>query len=180
MMRPWLVCVALAVMPAIAAASELDALGADDAAEVERAVAQISARDGDPDVLFAAARACEDRLHDPARAAAIYARIVRDHASARVSVPAARRLAALRDVLGAHGEAADHAAALARLIAHADDQPARDVYRQAVVLSTIEWPGAPAATLWLADWLRRNERCPLARVHAARVVAKWPASRDAT
>jgi hypothetical protein len=155
----------------VARANELDALGADDVHEVDRAVTAIGDR-ADPDLLFAAARACEDRLLDPGRAAAIYQRIVAEFATARVSIPAARRLAALRAVLGAHDEAADRAAALAQLVAHADAQPATDVYRRAVILSATAWPGAPAATLWLADWLRRSERCPLARVHYARVIAR--------
>jgi hypothetical protein len=180
-MRAAIVALSIVVLGvAPARAGELDALGAEDVREVDRAVSAISVAPAvSPDVLFAAARACEDRLLDPGRAAAIYARIVRDHPDARVSVAAARRLAALREVLGAHDEAAVPAAALAHLIAQADDRPAVEVYARAVALSVAPWPGAPAATRWLADWLRRAERCPLARVHYARVIARWPGTAEA-
>src|SRR5688572_6520563 len=50
------------------------------------------------DVLFAAGRACEDRLHDPARALAIYERIVRDAPDAGISIAAGRRAEQLRGV----------------------------------------------------------------------------------
>ncbi|HEX4418448.1 MAG TPA: hypothetical protein VH165_11140, partial [Kofleriaceae bacterium] len=117
----------------------IDALGAADLRDVERAVTAITrtpARQANPDVLFAAARACEDKLLDPARAAAIYARITTDHPMARVATAAARRLDALRALLGDHGEAAGPAAELAQLVAHADDQPAAAVLATATRLTT--------------------------------------------
>jgi hypothetical protein len=159
-----------------------EALGAADPRDVDRAVAAITARpssQSDPDVLFAAARACEDKLHDPGRAAAIYARVVADHPSARVANAAARRLDALRPLIGDRGQSADRAAQLAQLIAHADARPADDVLGQASSLSAARWPGAPAAALWLADWLRRSERRVEAQAHYARVVARWPGSPEA-
>ncbi|HEY0986530.1 MAG TPA: hypothetical protein VGD80_05725, partial [Kofleriaceae bacterium] len=136
----------------------IDALGASDAAQVERAVAaieRVAAPDGDPDALFAAARACEDRLLDPGRAAAIYERIVGEHGAARVAAMAARRSAALRELIGPHGESAAQAAELARLIATADALPAEAVIERGEELAAAAWPGAPAAGLWLAEWLRR-------------------------
>ena len=160
-----------------ASAATTTALGADDVHDVERAIAAITrlpARDSDPDVLFAAARACEDRLLDPARAAAIYERIVADHPGARVAAAAARRIAALRALVGASGEAAAHAAELAQLVAGADAEPPAAVIRRGEVLSAAAWPGAPTAALWLADWLRRSGRLLEAQAHYAVVEARWP------
>jgi hypothetical protein len=169
----------LALAAAPARAGELDALGADDVHEVARAVDAITAQPASPDLLFAAGRACEDKLLDPARAAAIYARVVADHPSARVATAAAHRLAALRPLLGADNAAARPAAALAQLIAHADALPASAVYQQAVALAATDGPDAPAAALWLADWLRRSERTLEARAHYARVIARWPHAHEA-
>jgi hypothetical protein len=155
----------------------IDALGAEDVHDVERAVAAITRlppRASDPDVLFAAARACEDKLLDPARAAAIYERIVADHPGARAASAAARRIAALRALVGAGGEAAAPAAELARLAARADAQPPAAVLAQGEWLAGAAWPGAPDAALWLADWLRRSGRLVEAQAHYAVVMARWP------
>src|ERR1043166_287029 len=80
----------------------LEALGSEDRGRVERAVASLEETappggDLDPDVAFAAARACEDRLDAPARALALYRRITVEHPSARVATAAERRAAALRE-----------------------------------------------------------------------------------
>lgn len=187
----WIVLVVAAAPPARAApstsaistsAESSDALGAADVAQVARAVAALEARpraETDPDLLFAAARACEDKLFDPAHAARIYRRLVADHPSARVSAAAGRRLADLHDVLGERAESADRAAALAQLIAHADAAPPATVYQRAAVLTQAAWPGAPTATRWLADWLRRSDRPLEAIAHYLRVVERWPASSEA-
>jgi len=160
----------------------LDALGADAPREVERAVAAIvqqPAAQADPDALFAAARACEDKLLDPGRAVAIYERIVADHPSARVATAAARRIAVLRAQLGSHGEGATPAAEFAQLVAHADQRPAAAVIGDAERLAAAAWPGAPAAALWLADWLRRSGRLAEAQAHYATVTARWPQTPEA-
>jgi hypothetical protein len=128
----------------------------------------------DADILFAAGRACEDKLLDPARAAAIYERIVAAHPGARVATAAARRIAALRALVGSSGEAAAYAAELAQLVAHADAQAPAAVLQRGEQLSAAAWPGAAAATLWLADWLRRSGRLAEAQAHYAVVVARWP------
>ncbi|HET7501581.1 MAG TPA: tetratricopeptide repeat protein [Kofleriaceae bacterium] len=163
----------------------LTALGADELHEVERAVATIAAApaaQADPDVLFAAGRACEDKLLDPARAIAIYQRIVAEHPAARVAAAASRRIAALSELIGPPGHpghSAGHAAALAQLVAHADAEPAWAVLARGEQLAGAAWPGAPAAALWLADWLRRSGRLVEAQAHYARVVARWPESPQA-
>jgi hypothetical protein len=160
----------------------LDALGAEDVRQVERAVAAIArlpARLSDPDVLFSAARACEDKLLDPGRAVALYERILADHPTARVATAAARRVAVLRALVGPHGASAAYAAELAQLIARADRQPAADVRRRAEHLAAAAWPGAPAAALWLADWLRRSGQLADAQAHYAAVATRWPEAPEA-
>jgi hypothetical protein len=161
-------------------AALLDALSSDDRGRIERAVAAVAAPgDADPDVLFAAARACEDKLDDPGRAVALYDRITGEHPSARVATAAARRAAALRTLIGPHGETAALARELAQLIAHADAEPAGDVIRRGDQLAGAAWPGAPRAALWLADWLRRSGRFADAGARYAAIAARWPAAPEA-
>jgi len=162
--------------------ARFDALGADDPREVERAVAaivELPAPQADPDALFAAARACEDKLLDPGQAAAIYERIVADHPTARVATAAARRIAVLRALIGPHGESAAAATELARLVAGANHRPAAEVIRDAERLAADTWPGAPATALWLAYWLRRSGRLAEAQAHYATVTARWPQAPEA-
>ena len=165
---------------ATARAAVLDALSSADRDRIERAVAAVAAPgDADPDVLFAAARACEDKLGDPGRAVALYDRIAGEHPSARVAAAAARRAAALRALIGPHGETAALAGELAQLIAHADAEPAADVIRRGDQLAGTAWPGAPRAALWLADWLRRSGRLAEAAVRYAAIASRWPAAPEA-
>ena len=156
----------------------LDALGSGDVHDVEHAVAAIQqqpASAADPDVLFEAGRACEDRLLDRGRAVALSDRIATEHPNARIASAAARRAAVLREQIGPHGETAALAVELAQLIARADTQPVDVVIQRAERLATTTWPGAPAAALWLADWLRRSGRLAEAQAHYADIVARWPA-----
>jgi hypothetical protein len=157
-------------------------LGSGDVREIERAVgalAQASPEHADPDALFAAARACEDKLLDPARALAIYERIIADHPDARAAVAAARRAAPLRALVGPHGETAAHAAELAQLIARADADPPATVVQRAEQLASSDWHGAPAAALWLAGWLRRSGRLAEAQARYAGIIARWPGRPEA-
>jgi hypothetical protein len=161
-------------------AAVLDALSSEDRGRIEAAVAAVAAPgDADPDVLFAAARACEDKLDDPGRAVALYDRITGEHPSARVAAAAARRAAALRALIGPHGETSALAGELAQLIAHADAEPVADVIRRGDRLADAAWPGAPRGALWLADWLRRSGRLAEARARYAAIVARWPAAPEA-
>lgn len=161
-----------------APAAILEELASSDAARVEQAVAA-SLRQADPDVLYVAARACETKLLDPARAVAIYERIVAEFPAARVAAAAARRAAELREQIGAHGEHAALAADLARLIARGDTEPADAVIQRGERLAAADWPGAPSAALWLADWLRRSERFDAAQARYATVMARWPETPQA-
>lgn len=160
----------------------LDALGTDDLHDLERtvtAILQLPASSSDPDVLFAAGRACEDKLLDPGRAALLYDRVVAEHPTARVAIVATRHAAALRAQIGPHGETAALAAELAQLIARADAQPADAVQNRAERLAAAAWPGAPAAALWLAEWLRRSGKLADAQAHYAVVAARWPQAPEA-
>src|SRR6187200_2623583 len=97
----------------------LAGLETDDPTALANAVAAIERAPSTPelaDVRFAAGRACEDRLHDPARALAIYERIVRETPDAGISIAAGRRIEQLRGV----NEHAREAAELAQLVAAAD------------------------------------------------------------
>jgi len=85
----------------------------------------------------------------------------------------------LRALIGPNGESAASAAELARLVAHADRQPAAEVIRDAERLAGAAWSGAPAAALWLADWLRRSGRLAEAQAHYATVTVRWPQAPEA-
>lgn len=97
------------------------------------------------DVLFAAGRACEDRLLDPARALHLYERIVRELPDASVAIAASRRIEKLRDVRGQEAEAR----AFALVVANADAWPAPVIVARTSSLAH----AVPSATPWLADWL---------------------------
>ncbi len=165
----------------VAAADALvDRLATDDPHALGVAIAAIEHAPTTPDLadeLFAAGRACEDRLLDPPRALAIYQRIVRDLPDSSAAIAAGRRIAALRELIGAVGT--PEAIAYARLIADAYQLAPDDVIRRADVLATAAWPGAPVVALWLAEWLRRAGRFDDAQTRYAHVIATWPTSPQA-
>ena len=151
----------------------LRGLDTDDPKAISEAIAAIERTSSSremADVLFAAGRACEDRLYDPARALALYERILRDTPDAGVSIAAGRRAAMLR---GAKGHARE-AAQLAQLIATADATAPAEVERLASELAAAAWPGAVDAALFLADWLCRTGRQPEAQVRYAKLIADSP------
>lgn len=164
----WLL--ALAANASADTASLLRGLDTDDPAALSEAVAAIERAPVTPelgDVLFAAGRATEDRLHDPARALAIYERIVRELPDAGVSFAAGRRAAQLRSARGHAREAGE----LAQLMATADSLAPDEVERRAVALATASWPGALDAALFHADWLCRTKRFDEADARYAALVA---------
>ncbi len=126
------------------------------------------------DVLFAAGRACEDRLYDPARALALYERILRDTPDAGVSIAAGRRAVMLRG----SKEHAREAAQLAELIATADATAPAEIERQANELAAARWPGAVDAALFLADWLCRTGRYRDAQVRYTKLIADSPDAKQ--
>jgi hypothetical protein len=166
----------VAILVANAAASPIDDLGADDP---RPAIAAIERGPADADALFAAARACEDRLHDPARAAALYERIVHELPDARLAIPAGRRAEQLREQLGVHGEFAQQASALAELIATAGSASEDVITASADSLAHDAWPGAPDAELWLAEWLRGRGSYEAAQARYTDLARRWPGSPQA-
>ena len=151
-----------------------DGLATDDPKALAAAVSAIEAAPPEPDALFGAARACEDRLLDPSRALAIYERILRELPEARVAQVAERRAAALRAEVGAHGEHAGDAASFAQLVAAADSLPAAELTARGDALGAKAWPGAADAVLFVADVLRRRGEYALAQVRYAEMAARFP------
>ncbi|MBS1123093.1 MAG: hypothetical protein H6Q90_5321 [Deltaproteobacteria bacterium] len=181
-----LVALALVLAASIAYADEapldglvlVEPLGSSDRRAVEAAVDAIEhapAQTTDlADALFAAARTCEDTLVDPARALALYDRIVRELPGARVWSAARRRASVLRAQLGSGGQHARDAMALAQLVAGANELAPDELVRRADELANAAWPGAPDAALWLAEWLRRTGRLDEAQARYAAVTTRWP------
>jgi tetratricopeptide (TPR) repeat protein len=160
-----------------------DALITDDPQRIAAAVEEIERAPANTpelaDTLFAAARACEDTLADPARALRLYDRILAEQPDARVAAAAARRAQILRAQVGTREEHAREAADFARLVAAAERLDPGEVVRRGDALVAAEWPGAPEAALWLADWLRRHERLDEAAARFDAVLARWPDSAHA-
>ena len=181
MPRAWAIALVCLLAWRIALADEatlLAGLETDDPVALASAIRTIEEAPTTPalaDVLFAAGRACEDRLHDPARALALYERIVRELPDAGISIAAARRIELLA---GARGHAHE-AAELAALTAGADRLPVDEVVRRADALIAAPWPGAADAALWLADWRCRTAHFADAQARYARVIERWPAGDQA-
>jgi tetratricopeptide (TPR) repeat protein len=161
----------------------IDALATEDPRALGDAVSAIERAPTTPelaDALFAAGRATEDRLLDPARALAIYERILRELPDERVATAAQRRAERLRGEVGPRGEHARYAAELAQVIADADERPPEQIIARARALAEAPWPRAPDAALWLGDYFRRHRRFDEARAEYAAVVARWPGTDYAT
>jgi hypothetical protein len=173
-------CIVIALITAAAAdpAALLRGLDTDDPAALSAAIATIERAPAEPglaDVLFAAGRACEDRLYDPARALALYDRIAREMPNAGVSIAAERRARVLRPTASHAREASE----LATLMATADTLPPAEIDRRADALVTAPWPGALDAALWRADWLCRTGRFDDADVRYRELVARATGSPQA-
>lgn len=167
--------IALVLAARFAAADSLiDGLATDDPKALAAAVSAIEAAPPDPDALFGAARACEDRLLDPARALALYERILRELPDARVAQAAERRAEQLRAEVGAHGEHAADAAAFAQLVAAADTLPTTELTERGDALSTKAWSSAADVALFVADVLRRRGEYALAQARYAEVATRFP------
>lgn len=158
-------------------------LGAGDRAEVARAVEAIErAPAGTPyldEAMREAARACEDVLADPARALALYDRILREFPDGSASRVARVRARMLRDRIGTGNAHAREAAALAELVTTADSLPRAEVERRADALVAADWPGAADAAMFLAEWLQRTGRLAEAQARYAAIEARWPATPHA-
>ncbi|MGE5182793.1 MAG: tetratricopeptide repeat protein [Acidobacteriota bacterium] len=169
----------LLLLVARAAAAPLDDLAASDPRAVAAAVDAIEHGAPDADALFAAARACELRLHDPAHAARLYERIVREQPDARVALSAQRRGETLRAELGPHDEYAAQAAAFSDLVATADTLTPEQVIARADTVAAGNWPGTPDVELWLAGWLHGRGRFRAALRVYGELARRWPSSPQA-
>ncbi len=178
--RPCALALAIFLAASIAVADpRLDWLASDDRTVVAAAVVEVEAATTTPelaDALFAAARACEERLLDPSRALHLYQRLIRELPDARVSVAAERRAERLREIVGSGGEHAREGAAFAQLVAQADTLTTAVVIARAEELAATAWPGAGDVALWLAEYLRRVKRWSRAQRQYASVVERWPGS----
>jgi hypothetical protein len=168
----------------VATASELgDRLATDDPHALDAAVTAISQAHGDlADETYAAGRACEDKLLDPARALVLYDRVLHEWPDASVARAAESRAAHLRTQIGT-GHARE-ATDFAKLIAEADRMTVGDVIQRGDALAHAAWPGAPEATLWLAEWLRHaaiTQRALFADADARYkfAIATWPNAPEA-
>ncbi|HUH06137.1 MAG TPA: tetratricopeptide repeat protein, partial [Kofleriaceae bacterium] len=132
------------------------------------------------DALFAAAQLYEERLGDPARAAELYQRLVRDFGDSRVSLAAAKRLELLRPALGPGDRGADALAAMNRILHDPElDLAIAIADMEALIQANPDWTGLPDAVLWLGHALRRNEQPELALARYHEVATRWPASEQA-
>ncbi len=167
---------------AIAGAGELsNRLATEDPRALAAAVAEIERAPATTpdlaDLLYTAGRACEDKLADPARALALYDRLLREQPDTKAALGAEHRAAHLRTLTG-DGHAAQ-AQAFARLVAEADRLSQPELVTRGEALATAAWPGAAEATLWLADWLRGHGRFREADAHFATLLATWPHAPEA-
>lgn len=153
----------LFLAPAPAAADEADAAfdratalvaAGDDGAAAE-ALEALAARWPDSaradDALFLAARLAEDELGDPARALALYRRLVERYPDSRVALAAGRRAEALAGALGPGG-AGDAALARFRAILGAYTVRGHDASVRAaeeLLAESPDWAGRDQVHLWL-------------------------------
>lgn len=130
--------------------------------------------------LFAAAQLYEERLGDPARAAELYHRLVRDFPNSRVSLAAEKRLELLRAALGPGDRGADALAEMKRILHDPALAPAAAIAAmEALIAANPDWVGLADAVLWLGHAHRRQNQpdSALARFHE--VAERWPASEQA-
>jgi Tetratricopeptide repeat len=133
-----------------------------------------------PDALFTAARACEERLHDPARALAIYERILARFPDARVAVAAGRRAGHLRAQIGQAGASVGESRAFSQLTFDGDRLPLDEVLRRADELAARSWPGAAEVLLWSAELVRRRGELPEAMRRYRAVIDRFGGGAAAT
>lgn len=158
-----------AAEPAAALAELVERLSAASDAEVAPLVArlegwpqQVAPELGSAmsDALFLAARACEERLLAPARALALYERILTQHPDARAAVAAQRRAEHLRGFVGQRGSSDDEANRFAHLVAESEALPLAEALRRADALAARPWGGAAEVLLWSAELARRRGLAP--------------------
>jgi tetratricopeptide (TPR) repeat protein len=103
------------------------------------------------DALLELARIYEERLGDPARAAAAYRRLVAEFPQSRLAIRAQRRAEALAEGLGPDGAGAVPLAAFQAVLADAGTRSREDSIAEveAILAAHPTWTEAPRARLWL-------------------------------
>jgi len=175
-LRRGLGVLALAVaIVARASAAPIDDLASSDRGAVAAAVTAIERGPSNADTLFAAARACEERLLDPSRAENLYEHVVDDYPDSNLAIPAKRRLEQLQRLLGADGEFEAQATTFALLVAHGDAMGVADVraLEWGLVHGSPRWPGVLDSEMWLAEYLRERGHYDEAIEQYAGVQRRW-------
>jgi TolA-binding protein len=129
------------------------------------------------DALFSAGQLYEERLGDPARAAELYRRLIDRYPDSRVSLAAERRLATLREALGPNAGGARALGEMNQILhGHPDRAPAESIaMMERLVADNPDWPGLPAALLWLGNAYDRAGRRADAEATFAGIADRWPA-----
>lgn len=167
---------------AFAAATDL--MSVDEAAAVDAFIEAAGRFPDDPmaaDALFTAARLLDEKLADPAKAAALFRQLVEDFPDSRVALSAERRFQDLERLLG---ETSRHEAAAQRyrdVLNNFDDTKAAKAVAEvrAIVADAKAWPGAPAALLWMAQVTQRHGDGFAAEQLYAELAATYPTAPEA-
>lgn len=131
--------------------------------------------------LFEAGNLYEERLGDPARALALYERLLLSYPDSRAALGASRRINRLRADLGPDGAGAE---ALGRFNEVKRLYPERTPAESIRLVETIlddhpGWAGAPGAVLWLARANQREGDLDRAAARYREVTERWPEAPDA-
>lgn len=112
------------------------------------------------DALFTAAKLCEDRLADPARARALYQRLVSAYPSSRTALAAQRRATDLAETIGPSQRGAPALAAFTDILQHFTERGERQslTMAEAVLTEYPDWSGRARVLAWMGDVHQRMGR----------------------
>jgi tetratricopeptide (TPR) repeat protein len=132
------------------------------------------------EALFSAARLHAERLAQPARALALYRRLVERYPHSRTALAAERRAADIERQLEPGGQSD---AALARFTEilqrfSASNEAESIAAVEALLAEHPTWPGTPRALLWLAEIHRRAGRTAAALARYLQAARDWPDSEE--
>jgi tetratricopeptide (TPR) repeat protein len=132
------------------------------------------------DALFEAARLFEERLGDPARALALYERLLDRYGDSRSALAAGRRAEALRRDIGDDGGGAEAVAAFNEIRhRYPERSPAESIAMMEQLLADHpDWPGAVRGVMWLARVHQREGDLARAAARYGEVAERWPDSPE--
>ena len=112
------------------------------------------------DALFSAAKLIEERLADPARALAIYRRLLARHPHSRTALAATRRAEAIERDLGPTGGGADALARFTDIVQRFSErgEDTSIALATALLAEHPDWQGRARVLSWLAQVHRRGGR----------------------